>query len=534
MAGDANFASVVLLVHGDGPNNSTAIRDSSGTPKTLSAVAGAATISTTQSKFGGSALSFAGGVDRVTFADHVAFAIGTGDFTIEAWIHTTNTGVTRVIASQWTASSGADSAFIMFVDGTNLLHFVPAAGTDFSSAATVPLSQWVHVAVTRSAGLVRLFINGALDANTLTFASSIVDSTQPMAVGGYQGGGTGLWQDAFNGYIDEFRFTNGVARYTASFTPPVAPFADGAGQVTGSVMDAAGAAAARWLRVYRRDSGALLKEMYTNAADANYDKVSLLLRGRGVDGATTIPDASPIQLPMTAAGNARISNAAAKFDLTSMFFDGSGDLLTTPHHTGLNLATGDFTIEAWVKYTALSAGNMQIFNKDGTSSFLPSWAMSISSAGKLNGVVGVSSGAASANVLTGATSLTAGVFNHVAFTRQGTTLRVFVNGVLDGTITQTITPVDSARALALGGLSSGTPATDYLHGYVQEARVTKGLARYTASFTPPTEIFSDRVAGALGTFGIAVPSTDEVMLICLDAAVTGTIYNDLVERVIPA
>lgn len=93
----------------------------------------------------------------------------------------------------------------------------------FFGTGTLTTGQWQHVAWTRSSGTLRTFIDGTISSTT-AFTRDLT-ATSPVSVGyspGY-GGGAGYF---LNGYVDDLRITKGVARYTANFAPPSAPFAD--------------------------------------------------------------------------------------------------------------------------------------------------------------------------------------------------------------------------------------------------------------------------------------------------------------------
>lgn len=271
MAGDASYASVALLLHGNGANNSLTFTDNSATPKTPSSVVGGAKISTTQSKFGGASMFFDGSGDYLRYADDPAWTIGANDFTFECFVY--HAGATQqMIASHWRGSAGTDNAFLFYIDTDNTLHFSYSSGATiagFTSTGTVPANTWTHVAATRSGSTVRLFIGGTLDPGSFTTVGALNDSAQPLLIGGWQSVAD-TFTGNFNGYIDEFRFTNGLARYTATFTPPAAAFHDGMGQVSGVVTDAAGAAASRIVRAYRRDTGAAAGSTTSDAGTGAY------------------------------------------------------------------------------------------------------------------------------------------------------------------------------------------------------------------------------------------------------------------------
>ena len=224
VATDPFFANVSLLLHGDGTNGSTTIVDSSLSPKTVTAF-GNAQISTAQSKFGGASLLFDGAGDALTVPPTALNNFGTGDFTIEAWIRPQVTTLTTIVSGR-----GPTPGTLMFAIESNQLRLGRNnVAWDIQSSALAWAAQWYHVAVTKSANVVYLFRDGSLltsSANTQTYDLTS-GSDASYAVGARQ-----LIADRddlgafFNGYIDDLRITKGVARYTANFTPPTAPFPD--------------------------------------------------------------------------------------------------------------------------------------------------------------------------------------------------------------------------------------------------------------------------------------------------------------------
>ena len=213
---DPQFSNVSLLLHGDGVNGSTTITDSSPTPKTVTAV-GNAQISTAQSKFGGSSIAFGGSGDYLQSSTDTAYQFGTSPYTVELWLRfavvtdvnefvTTSTDTTN---GRWTLYYNGGSLFTGATGG--------AGGTTFGW--TPSANVWYFLAVSRdTSSNQRIFIDGDLKATT-TSANNYTQSGLWV--------GRSLLGPAFvNGYIDDLRITKGVARYTASFTPPTAPFPD--------------------------------------------------------------------------------------------------------------------------------------------------------------------------------------------------------------------------------------------------------------------------------------------------------------------
>lgn len=215
---DPVFNNVSLLLHGNGANGSTTITDSSPSPKTVTAV-GNAQISTAQSKFGGASVAFDGTGDYLDIGSNSAFGYGLSDFTIESWVYRNVSSAVQVILDQRAAAS-IQLVPTLYISATTLFYY--ANGGNRITGGVVPASQWVHIALSRSGTSTRLFIDGLQTGSTYTDTFNYINS--PARIGD---GNDGTSPTAsLNGYIDEFRITKGVARYTGNFTPPTAPFPD--------------------------------------------------------------------------------------------------------------------------------------------------------------------------------------------------------------------------------------------------------------------------------------------------------------------
>jgi hypothetical protein len=212
--------------------------------------------------------------------------------------------------------------------------------------------------------------------------------------------------------------------------------------------------------------------------DPDFASVSLLLPCNGTNGSTTFTDASSSALTVTPTGNAQISTAQSKWGGSSALFDGTGDYLSTT--LGSSIGTGDFTAEAWVYINAFP-GFVPII-QIGDSFLSSGLILSPSSTGRI--AIGGNNG----GFITGTTeTVSISTWTHLAVTRQGTTLRAFVDGVLDGSTTHSFSLAATVRIgaeLYNGGLGGQANA------YVDDVRITTGVARYTASFTPPSGPFA--------------------------------------------
>lgn len=205
--------------------------------------------------------------------------------------------------------------------------------------------------------------------------------------------------------------------------------------------------------------------------DPDFANVSLLLHMDGSNGSTTFTDSSSNSVSVTANGNAQISTAQSKFGGASGLFDGSGDSLTATVNT-FNTRTDKFTIESWV-YLASRTGFTLI---SGTNFYLT----------ELGGTVYLGDG--SANIVQFAnTELPLTTWFHIAVTFDQTTYRIFVDGVDKGNSTLLLASFNFSN-VEIGARASLSSYTD---GYLDDYRITKDVARYTAGFTPPTAAFPD-------------------------------------------
>ena len=230
------------------------------------------------------------------------------------------------------------------------------------------------------------------------------------------------------------------------------------------------------------------------AGDAHFDNVSLLLHCNGSDGSTAFTDSSSNAHSITASGDAQIDTAQSKFGGASGLFDGAGDWLTCPSHSSLNLQTGDFTLECWIRPSALSSYHTiaSHLHSDGYSPwvlYLDAWNKSP----KL--VFSFSTTSSNWRIETAEGALATGTWYHVAATRSGNDFRLFLDGDLIGTQTRSITLRSTAAPVRIG-VNNPVDFPNLFAGWIDDFRITKGVARYTAAFDAPTAEFGDGLSFA--------------------------------------
>jgi len=240
----------------------------------------------------------------------------------------------------------------------------------------------------------------------------------------------------------------------------------------------------------------VVEEWNSGSGDIFYQSCSLLMHFSGSNNSTTFIDNSPNNFTVSANGNTKITSSISKFDGTSAYFDGTADNLLINYNSALHLS-GDFTIEVWFYPITLNGGMILAF----AGGLNIAW----SSYELVNNTDGINFAGSSANngydigSETGATgrigTVSVNTWNHIAVTRQGNVYRGYINGVQGYTQTLALTPYNpNARGLAIGSNYANTwgvtPANS-INGYLDELRITKGVARYTASFVTQSVQFPD-------------------------------------------
>ncbi len=210
----------------------------------------------------------------------------------------------------------------------------------------------------------------------------------------------------------------------------------------------------------------------------------LMLHCNGTDASTTFLDDSASAHTVTAQADAQVDTAEFKFGGASALFDGSSDRLDIPDSEDWNFGSGDFTIDFWAKFNVLGS----------TSHMCSQWEFGNNksfSIRKVNTNVfdleyRTSGGS---NFTSSSTFILSDLdFHHYAVVRDGNTLRFFVDGIAEGTDDWTGVILNNAtRVLHVSSLSDGTQA---MNGWIDELRISKGIARWTSNFTPATEEYT--------------------------------------------
>ena len=394
--------------------------------------------------------------DYLTVPSNAAIKTFTGDFTIESWVYPLTTsgaaggGSGAFMDARTNGGTAAPWVFGYggYVAGSG---FIVAYfdGTDRISSLRMPVNQWSHVAMTRQGSTLRFFINGVVDPTTFSVGGTITGGDNPLFVTNTKDYSlNSTWGS--EGYWADFRIVNGTAVYTSSFTPPTAPLT----AITNTTL--------------------LLN--FTNG---------------GITDATSKNNLQTV-------GGAAISTAQSKFGGSSMYFDGSGDDLIIKYDPVFGFGTGDFTVEGWFYFIDVNTTQRGIValgdGGNGSGPIYNSWSLIYRGTEGSNQITFSRFDGTSYEYTTTGVSLSNNTWYHIAVARSSGTLKIFVNGTsyYSATVNTSFAPLNTNPlrvALQYYGPESGYGGPRYWNGYIDDLRITKGYARYTANFTPPTQAF---------------------------------------------
>lgn len=381
----------------------------------------------------GGSVYFDGTGDYLTVASNSAFTLGSsGDFTIECWVYLTASPSNYApLLTTWTNSTNSyANRWAITYYGNRLAWFTDAGNIGVTDSVAPTLNEWTHIAAVRSGSTITLYKNGVSLGTQTTAQAYTTDGAVSI---GFITGVT-----AITGYITSARMVKGTAVYTSNFTPPTAP-------VTAIA-----------------NTSLLLN--YTNAGIIDVTSRNVL----------------------ESVGDTKIRTDVKKYGNGSMYFDGTGDYLKIPTTPNFAFNTGNFTIEFWAWKSANGVNGFDgVIGVTNNTASNPVWFVELSSSRGFRIYV---DGNVCANTTT--TGINDSTWHHWAICRSGSTWYLFKDGValtkntdnIGSTSIVTGSNIDIGRAIDIN-----TSFT--FNGYIDDLRITTGVARYTANFTPPTSTF---------------------------------------------
>jgi len=374
---------------------------------------------------------FDGSGDYLSFS---AVSVGTSAFTFECWVYTSAANTLQLTFGAPTTNPTGGLSLQLLSNGTTVQLDSFGVSAQPFTIPTRTAQSWNHLAVCRDgSNNCTVFWNG-----TRSSTGSVTNTTNYS--GGFGNIGANGGAVAFTGYISGARAVIGSSVYDptqSSITVPTSP----------------------------------------PTAIAN-TQLLLNFTNAGIIDNTAKNDLRTV-------GGAQISTTQSKFGGGSMYFDGSGDFVQTfASNQDLAFRTGNFTVECWVYFNASGQnGILQLSPNPGgfNTSTSTSIAMQRSGTGQWQIYAKDINPTASATI-------NQSQWYHLAIVRNGTTTTFYVDGV--STITETNDSTDYfGTYIGLGAIySTSFP----LNGYIDDLRITKGIARYTANFTPQRSQWQDQ------------------------------------------
>lgn len=373
---------------------------------------------------------------------------GQNNYTIEFFLLNNTTSRNEIVSTNTYAISDSRAQGITLYSQSNALTLQITRGVDgsyiqFVSNAVLSINQWNHCAITfnSSTKTVTFYINGVSQGSSSNtgFAYTTAASGQALSVGRYEGYGGMSSGGYLNGYLASLRMVKSIV-YSSAFTPTTTPLT----AITNTSL--------------------LLN--FTNAGIIDHTAKNVL----------------------ETVGNAQVSTTQKKYGTGAMYFDGTGDYLTAPSSADFNFGAGNFTIEGWLNLSDTSSSYkcilsigipVQVYARNGNVECYLSNTSNASSGYFVSALLGPSS------------SISANTWAHFALVRNGNTFTAYVNGVGGTSITTSAESVFFSGSPVSVGLY--VPSMGYaLSGYIDDLRITKGVARYTANFTPPALEFPNK------------------------------------------
>ena len=361
---------------------------------------------------------------------------GTADFTVEAWVYLTAVNTNGIYAS--TGSTGKSRLYTHITNTSKLQATLRNSdGTneiDYTGSTTINLNTWYHVAIVRYNNTLYLYVNGVSDMTPTPVTQNLSTNDSFSTVG--SANATRL----FNGYMSNLRVVAGTAVYTANFTPPTSPLT----AITNT---------------------SLLTCQSSTLVDNSINNVTIT-----VNGDTKLRTFNPF----TVTYSIKQSYTPGVYG-GSMYFDGTGDYLTVPASTLNQLGDSRYTMEFWMYPTVVNGVERDLINKNGATTY--GYTFRMTTANKMGYFTD-----GTGNSILSTTTLSPNTWYHVAATFDGTTTRLFINGVQEASTTSWSSVTNDTGVLYIGARQYD--ASMNYAGYITDARIVKGSALYTSNFVP--------------------------------------------------
>jgi hypothetical protein len=459
-----------------------------------------------------------------------------GNFTIECWLYRTGTGDQSVIVQ----NSGANYLAFNINAGTGFNIYLNSSAPSFSPTDIVPLTnRWNHIALVRNGSTVGVYLNGVASTTTST-NSSTIGYNLPFYIGdlGTQSAGGTV------GYISNLRVTS-TAVYTANFTPPTSPLSAISGtllltcnsitpadsstnnfQITnnGGVTTTAvqspftsttvSIPTASLTSVRQQFTGTGSTTSFSVAGGYTPNAISVFVNGVLLRNGTevTVTNGSTVVFAIAPLSGALIDvigtvpttySSITPVSYSVGFAAASSQYLTSANSSAYAFGTGDFTVECWF-YSLSTLNYPTLFST--SLAYATAGGFRVTG-GPTNNTLQVAT--AGTGLIATTATFTNNVWNHVAVVRISGTTKLYLNGVLVGSASDSTNYTTTEGVI---GNNTGAGSPYFFNGYISNLRVVKGVGVYTNAFTPPTSPLA--AVQSAGPNVAAITGTQTSLLTC--------------------
>jgi len=490
----------VLLVHSNNQDGSTNFSDSSKNQHEI-IVHGEVHHEVDQAKFDQSSIYFDGDGDYLEIPNSDDWHFGEKDYTIECFVNFSSFNPDGFDTIMWHGDATNAAFHFDYKNSTNELRFIYYSGDtpvlDLAGPWNPVLGTWHHIAFVRSGNSGFLFVDGH-EISSVASMSSVDFEDSPLYIGTRP---EINWDREFHGYIDELRISKGIGRWTSDFTPPSRPYGSSPKYITATIDHTK-------VDEDLTDFPVLIhlsQESGTNSFDASamFDELNggidantvLSIHSDHAPDSISFEDSSPYNHSITPQGNIQHKETQKIFGKSAIYFDGSGDYLEVPDSDDWYFGSEDFTIDFWVRFNQIPSDNfVHLISQYPDDTTL--WTLYLDNRNSL-GNPGLRFGARNggSDVISlsqgSMTGWSPGTWYHVALIRYGEEFYLFKDGVSIVTQSGSTPMPQAASTLKINGrqLAGGNEFT----GYMDELRISKGIARWTSNFTPPGRPYSDDI-----------------------------------------
>lgn len=206
-----------------------------------------------------------------------------------------------------------------------------------------------------------------------------------------------------------------------------------------------------------------------------------------VETFTPTPQGPGISPPIEVIGEVKIDDQA-KVGGTSAFFDGNGDYLSLADSSDTDLSGGVWTLDFWINPTSFAGGNVIYAQETGRR--INRNSIHVDGGGQVYFQV-ITEGQTALSLTDVGAVLNRNTWQHVAVVENGSQYYLFIDGALKASLTSSSRPADYTGPVLIGAGDIGNGLSQFHKGNLDEFRISKGIARWTTSFTPPLTIERD-------------------------------------------